>query len=178
MKCDEFERWLLLEATGELTSAQAARLRDHLATCSACRAWQADLARLHHLVSSVPAPEPSPAVVARLLTAVRTARPPVRLVLRPWFGPALAAAALAVVLLGGIALVTGIRRGAPGPQAAGTRLPEISSLVAMLLPEESVGEAAPSPEAVNVRELARHLLIMEGLAVELPNGEEAELTPL
>lgn len=43
MNCRETENLLLAERDGVLTPAQHAALGDHLATCAACRAFQADL---------------------------------------------------------------------------------------------------------------------------------------
>lgn len=120
------ERDLLLDlAYGELSEADARRVRDHVAGCEACRAELDQLLGTRRLVSALPVLEAPPRGEQALLAAARAqaarARP------RPraprWLVPAVALAAtitaVTVVTLevGEEALAPVARREAPPPQA-------------------------------------------------------------
>lgn len=105
MNCTQAERCILLAETGELSSREQDCLQKHLGSCAACREFQFAMAPLRTSVrSSLPVTDLQPVDLDRLMAAVETA--PVERVptwswhfLRPV--PALAAAALVVLLIGG-----------------------------------------------------------------------------
>jgi len=86
---------LMLLHYEELAAADARDARAHLEGCPACRAKQAELARLLAMVDDCEVPEPAPAFEAqvwrRLQPALRAARPPARTGwadrLRAWLTP-------------------------------------------------------------------------------------------
>lgn len=56
MTCSETRDRLALLLYGDLPPDEAARVRDHLRTCPACRAEEAALAQVRHLLAVAPAP--------------------------------------------------------------------------------------------------------------------------
>jgi len=44
MKCHDYEQYILLEESGEISNGQQARLQTHLTTCQKCRAFKEDMA--------------------------------------------------------------------------------------------------------------------------------------
>ncbi len=90
---------------GELSAVEAARVRDHLSSCSDCRATEALLNRTLTELATLPAFEPSPGLRRRVLAEVDALPRPWPERLRQWLrpgvlAPALAAAAVVVVVVG------------------------------------------------------------------------------
>ncbi len=120
MQCQTWQKWILLQASGELSGWRRRRLRRHLRNCHACRVFQSELAAIRRRRPTV-AGEPAPATAAAVRACIRAQCPdaaapagagvwtPLRLL------PA--AAALAALLAGGWMLM-GIRSAPPGTPAA------------------------------------------------------------
>ena len=88
---------------GELSTVEAARVRDHLGSCSDCRATEALLRRTLPELAALPTFEPSPGLRRRVLAEVAVLPRPWPERLRQWLrpgvlAPALAAAAVVLVV--------------------------------------------------------------------------------
>jgi predicted anti-sigma-YlaC factor YlaD len=59
---------------GALRADDAARLRDHLAACDACRARFDSLRLVHEALTTQPEPEPSPDLAAAIIARARAQR--------------------------------------------------------------------------------------------------------
>jgi hypothetical protein len=177
MNMDRIERRLLLAASGELS----ARQRRQLERAAARHPWigeRADalrrLAELTRAGLSVPLTEVPAVPVRDLLAECASARPaPLRCagsVGRPWPHWARACAAAAAVLA--LAACAWLLRGGAGLGA--DALDELRTLVAIVSPHHYVAEADNrAADTELIRELARHLLLMEGFAGDGLNTEAA-----
>lgn len=170
MKCSAFEKWLLLEQTGELSARQQVRLQAHVGDCARCRAYQVDLGRLTGFARPAAPAGPAPAVMARIRVAAqqRTIRPARALDYgQRWI---LAWAAILLVVLGlGFASLLGrsLRTSQLAHRTA--RLVETSALLTLVMPQDEPTEASAGAEAESaddLRVLARQLLQLEGMADE------------
>lgn len=174
MKCSPARSWLLLKASGEIRFWQRYRLRRHLARCSACRQWQADMIRLAAI--ELPA-RPVPVLNPAGLIPLSPHRPPVF----AFAGFPVLAAAVVLVLagVGGWGWTWWAGRQADQQALARTdRLREWTLLTAVMTGEDSadiVAEEPTNPEAAR-RALARQLLrLQEDEMDEL--ATEENLTP-
>jgi anti-sigma factor RsiW len=131
--CPEYEELLTLQATGALEPEQEARVREHLATCAACRSEAESTARL---LSGMALPPPSPAMRQRMEALPQRAlrawrRAQVRQAFRARTVGAMLAAAAAVLLV-------------VNPSLRSTGKP--SSAVTPPAPSASQPETAPESE--------------------------------
>ncbi len=98
MKKKKLEKWLLLEASGELSLRQLHRLGRELAASEEARILRQELGRLRGSIL-LPEVEPSPWTVARIAARLREERRPAFLFSNAW-KPALALAACLMVAVG------------------------------------------------------------------------------
>ncbi len=140
MACERYQDALNDVAAG---ASAPAELEAHLASCAACRA---ELDALRHALAAADGElarlsreQPSPALAARIRTAVAAAdeAPPRSFALR--WAPALAAAA--VLAIGLAVLVRAPRRGGPVPGATPSAAPGRTARV------PPVSEGTPAPDA-------------------------------
>jgi anti-sigma factor RsiW len=114
--CDRFVQLIHERADGGPGEAAQAELDEHLASCPACRALQADLETLRHTARELPDFTPRPEVWTRLadrLAGEIAARP------RPFWTGARVALAMAATLVVAVAASVWVLRGpAPAPQDA------------------------------------------------------------
>jgi hypothetical protein len=174
------ERRVLLADSGELGSWGRFWLTRHLATCAACRAFQADLQMTRKALLDMPVSTLSNDRRAALLDAARPDRRDVVLLaptVHPiaWWRPALAAAALAIVL--GASLYMRSGSGEPPPVLAGTNTSpdaaeiasgveaavdaEIDALQALLLASLNDSTDTSAQTSVDEDTLARELLALQ-----------------
>lgn len=123
MRCDVAERELSARLDGEANRDAERSLEEHLQGCSRCRAFEAQIHRIHELARVQPA-GPVPDLVPAIMGRVRRERPPPRgaVITLPRPSPAwgrnaaafVAGAVAAGLLLGGLPL---LRRG-PSPALA------------------------------------------------------------
>ena len=111
MTCSEFEENFSLYLYDELVVEERAALDEHAAACPACRKRLGETERLHALLSEHPAPEVTPALLARCRMALeealdKEAAPSLRNLFDRWFVgfgsalPSRAAVALTLLILG------------------------------------------------------------------------------
>ena len=98
MKMKKIEKWLLLEASGELSPRQLRRLERELAVSEDARILRGDLGRFRGSVLRQEI-EPSPWAVAKIAARLREERHPARTVTRG-LKPALALAACLALVAG------------------------------------------------------------------------------
>jgi len=128
MNCKRVQYQLMLDQAGEQSAWQHRRLARHLAGCAACRAWRAEWQALALAARAAPVPPLTDAVRGRILAAGRRAlaergvaaggaaarssrAAPARWRVLEWplvthWRPALAAAAVLLLLAGGVRLAT------------------------------------------------------------------------
>ena len=179
MNCGTIER-LLLEQAAELTPRARRRVHEHVAECRHCQAYRDDLDRLRFAAAALlPATEPAPAVMRRIMNAA-AARPAGRALWQPAVGWRALAAAAALVLLAGLAALVATRPAPPPTQTAGYRhLAEPAGILAALMDREAetTEPVQTTLGQADIHSLARQLLLLEGLTVEIPGEDgEAEIT--
>lgn len=168
MNCDKAEKLILLADAGELGENEAGDLREHLACCGRCSAYQGELDGVRIGVDSFEPGwnEPSREAVVEVIAEAR-ASVPARIIPFP------RARGLAVAACAAIALIVA---GIWYPNASGRLADSEAGDISMLL--EVVGESE-MPDAdyeSALEELADRLLVMEGM--DFSDGlEEALLTP-
>jgi anti-sigma factor RsiW len=170
MNCEQTERDLLLDQSGELGWWRARALRRHLAACPACQAYRRSLTELAATVAPHLEEEPNPFLVRRVIRVVGEQPAPT-----PAWQPSyarVAACAAVVLLLATVAIPLlwshGNRHREGVRQAA--RMSETGSILALALErEDSDLESLHEGER---RALARELLELEGFAVEDFDAEE------
>jgi hypothetical protein len=181
MNCRKARDNVLREQSRELGAGARSRLRRHLARCADCRAWSEDAARV--LAAAAPArlaaQGPAPAVIQAILREA-SGRPAAAGRLAPAWRPIfvypLAAAALAAILLAGMTavLVRQAVRQADADRLA-RRTAALTGMVAMAVEGEGWEQAAVESAGEDENALlglARHLLRLEGMAVD--ESEEAD----
>lgn len=157
----ELERKLLLAQSGELAPAEKAELDEIIANDNSGAALRDELDNLlaqGHRV--LPAEEPSPQIVSRIMDAANRTSGHNRVVFhRPTVRLMACAAALAIAVTGWFTLLQDEEQ----PDQVG----QLHVLVAMVS-EEDVQEdtTAGDMEEERIRELARQLLMMEGFGDE------------
>ena len=157
MNCDKIEQQLLLADAGELSARAVTRLETHIDTCSRCRAYRDNLARLLPAAhDALAAAGPSATALAAVSEAAREqlVRPGIVVFPLPaWQPRALAYAAMLVLLLGGWFMVT--------PMRGTKRVREAQAVVAAVIDYEHGDDDGQTREE-ELEALARELLRMEG----------------
>ncbi len=178
MNCQQAEQWLLLKDAGELPARNRLRLEDHLDGCASCRSYQDDLERVTAVVRrSLPAGAPAERALAAILETACTRKPVQRIPkwIRLVWRPALAAAALLMLCLGGwlwlVDCVPSTGGSAVAREQAVTKLvftavagsDELSMLLMEdVLPLELVADLDLQ---FDLSPLDRDLLLLEGMAI-------------
>jgi predicted anti-sigma-YlaC factor YlaD len=181
MNCQEIEKLMLLEQSGEGTPEDAGTIEQHVASCTACQRYRDELAAILSLAEAAePSDGPAPGVIAaieeeaarRATRVIRFPRPALQ-----W----LAYAAAAALLVGGWLLLTRnaervndptrmVHQGAQpegNPMSSMETAADVSVLVAMLADEtdsdmvEDIEMAEDREQAIKV--LARQLLRLQGI---------------
>ncbi len=181
MICSDFEKQLLLAESGELSPSLQTRLAAHLAHCPQCRAFQADLQELSTTARSglADVPGPTRGVLPQILIAARAHRRQ-QLNWHPRVAHALLALAAGLMVLAGIWHVTSLTPAERAPTDNRTaRIAEWSSLLAALMEtEDPANESEEVPRAYSdLQSLARQLLILQDMTVELPEDIADGSTP-
>lgn len=188
MKCEQSERYVLLEQSGEITAWGRRRLAAHLRDCEACRRQRDEVL---HLTAAARVGLPNAdldtftlerikgAAAARARPAGEGSRTPADETFAAWWRPALVYAALVALLAAGLLLV---RQQVPRPQyteatkaAPETSLPaalagwdgeldeqiaELGDMVAAIGGEAEVYEKVDEEQDPDA--IARELLALEG----------------
>ncbi|MCX6995659.1 MAG: hypothetical protein NTV49_00895 [Kiritimatiellaeota bacterium] len=137
MKCKMAVRQLLLDQPDEQTAWQQRRLERHLADCADCRAQRAEWRELTAAARAAALPPLAAATRQRIMDAGRRAlaeRGPsarFRRVVSTW-QPALAAAAVLLLLVGGLRLATKSRSNADWDDSVDQQLEHIGQTLAAL----------------------------------------------
>ena len=158
MTCQEAQRFLLLEDSGELPAETRGELEKHVEGCDACRTYREMLEELRRQVSAGGAGEgPSDEVLAAIRAeAVREARR------RGRFASVVFSFPRAAALAAGLALL--LAAGAVLRQAERTRERErIGEAHALVTAVIDTNTDVPS-EGADLESLAEALLVMEGFA--------------
>jgi hypothetical protein len=182
MRCELVERELSARLDGEMDVGSDGPIAEHIETCSRCRAFEAQIHRIHEVARVQPA-GPVPDLVPTIMAQVRLERPPRRgvVITLPRPGPVwgrhaaafVAGAVAAALLLGGLPM---LRRGPssalaseiPGRVAQASR--EVAAYRATFLIEErnfhprvpvrrltaAVTFRAPEEFRADVRDLTRY----------------------
>ncbi len=176
MKCHQAEQTILLLDSGELGTVRRHQLERHLRGCAACRAFQSDLLASRRALQAIPTPAQAVRDRTALLEAAtphpRTvfSQSPVPQPLNGW-RPALAAAALLVLLLAGWLIrqgqepvVADSQRKAPA--AAAMTLDEavdaeMDALQELLVASTDDTGSASAEEELDENTLARELLALQ-----------------
>ncbi len=172
MKCEDMEKKILLHESGELSLADADELVRHLESCTDCRSFHDDTARLLSTArKTLSADGPSPRVTAAIMAEAR-ARVTTRTIAIPWRrARAFAYAAALVIAVTGMILFHD-RKGPtddavadrPSAEIEQERISGVGFLLAIVCEddvgaEEYVYEQGPQ----NLYELGRQLMKLEGL---------------
>lgn len=181
MNCQDLERMLHLDQSGELPARRREMLAAHLAACAACRARRDEFVAVTRFLGAATAANgPSQAVIDRILLAARTDQPRRRMsvIHLAWFR-VLAAAAMLILLLGFVGLTLLRPANDRIPSAGANRMAEVSSLMGMLMEQdEDAVEAHTAAASGDLNGFARQLLILEGLSednLEEPADEATRL---
>lgn len=169
MSCEKIQQDILLSQSGELTERELVLLGEHLTGCESCRRYKAGLEQVTSLVrTALPAGEPSPAVMARILSAAREEvhgnsiffpAPSLRKALY-------AAAALFTVCAAGLWSFD-IR-----PLSSASQMSAIVMAVGSEAELKVISRSGKPEKDQEIQALASHLLLMEGfVADELPDVE-------
>ena len=113
MRCTRAQRWLSRELDGELSPAQAAALRQHVAQCWSCQEVARSLRGVGDALDALPAMEARPDFVMRTLARLDAVPQPSKWTrLAPW---PLRVAAAAAAFIGGVWAASDVA--APAPSA-------------------------------------------------------------
>lgn len=180
MNCTTMERYVLLESAGELSAGRAIELHSHLDQCASCRAYARDFATIIYAFPSGQLDAPTAVVTQVLANAARSPIPSA-----PAFHRLpriiIAVAASLVICLGFWATLHSV----PGKNQASlspsiSRISDISDIIyAVTDPDvwfEQWGDRQSS--VVDVDELARQILVTQGLYVDLPEELEEDTSSL
>lgn len=182
MICSHYEKHILLTETGELSRSLKAQLAAHLAHCPHCRAFQTDMRELNTIARSGLSKTPNgptPGVMQQIQNAAGAPRRR-KDHLHPRFAQALLALAASLMVLAGIWRVTSRTPVGRTPTDSRTdRIAEWSSLLAaMMETDDPTAESEEGPHAnSDLQSLARQLLILQDVTVELPEDPADGATP-
>ncbi len=171
MQCQTWQKWILLEASGELAGWRRRRLARHLQACEACRVFQrhlAEISRLHQPAAAQPAPATANAVRALIRAHMSPAASAPAWA--AWGHPRRrlpAAAALALLLAGIGWLWTAIRPAPPAPLlAARSAAAEQPDQALDLLLTDNVVEIRRAAELNgSATPLEMEMMLLEGLLI-------------
>jgi len=167
MNCDDFEKQVLLEQSGELDEGGRALLEQHQAHCSRCRAYRATAMDIVDAARTTLPAEPGADTLRqiRIRAAART-RSPVMLLYRPRV-QALACAATLLLAVGGWLLLA--------PRNGEMRMRDMNTIITMMMDEEMIAEQPDTGEgSTDLRALAELLLKMEESAVDGSTNQEEQ----
>jgi hypothetical protein len=182
MTCSDFEKQILMEGSGEVSASLRPRLAGHLEQCPQCRAFRADFQVLSTLSRAGLADLPE-GPSAPVLEHIRIAAGAHRLK-QNHFRPrltrlVLAMAAGLLVLIGAWHVTTRTPAQLAPADSRTARIAEWSSLLATLM--ETEDPAAGSEDVTraysDLQSLARQLLILQDMSVELPDDLADGTTP-
>ena len=162
-QCESMQRDILLAQSGDLSGQELEGLREHLASCEACRKYKTDMERIISLSSvALSAVEPSAEVQARIIAAARDEKEGKALMFPASSLRWALSSAAAVLLACGFGLwMLGER---PVNQVS-----HVSAIVLALGAEEQMDALSVSGKAEKeqeLRALASHLLLMEGFGTD------------
>lgn len=176
MNCRRAQRYMLLEASGELGRSARERLNRHRANCPACEAWQRDAALLEEQTRAS-TPPPSMRIQAARIHALATARHPVTAgrFEQAWERlPRFAAAAAALAILTWAALAVFMRPGIQIDVAVHPGNDHVAEWAAILTLTGGGWDEAEAADGWDVDAVARALLQFEGMEA----GVAAEPEPV
>lgn len=171
MQCQIWQKWMLLDETGELQAWRRRRLKRHLQACGGCRVFQRNLAEISRLHQPAAA-QPAPATIAGIQAMIREHRParaPAQAAVF-WRPRRLQAAAILAVLLTGAAwlLLHEQRPAAPAPPgmaAAPAVTADDDPMLETLLTENVVEIRRAHELTGTVSPLDLELMRLEGLLI-------------
>lgn len=99
MKCNEAEKWILLDDSGELSDKHGDALAAHLRDCNDCRSFRQILTEARN-PANLPAEEPSETILNNIKREARRLAPETKRAKILYWKPALAMAASVMILLG------------------------------------------------------------------------------
>lgn len=178
MNCQEAEKAILLDASGELPWRRQRALRTHVSACASCRAFGADVDRLHHVMAgqSVDAPE---SVVQAVLE--QAGRQPVRAghAFEKRRRMVMAVAAGLLLCLGGWPTWRMISQPA-GPAVGSNSIALVSDILCAIRSTESWlgngGEAAAP--VTDLESLAQQILSSQGFDMDFAEETGESVSPL
>lgn len=171
MNCEEMQRKILLEESGELSLRERIAVAGHEAACEPCRAYRATIRTVHSLMKRAGIERmPDPQDVARRVYAVERPGSPRLIALRPWMVKTLTCAA-ALLVAAGVWLALPSR-------GRSERITELHALLTTMA--DGTGERTELHREGNADQellrLARQLLLIEGLGDEELIVEEPSAT--
>jgi len=171
MNCEEFEKRVLLEQSGELDEKDCLLLQAHREQCSRCRTYGEESGGMLEMTRASLPGEPGVDALDRIRTmAADRARSPVLFFYRPAVR-ALACAAALLVVVGGWWLIA--------PRAGAARVRDMNVIVTVMMDEDTIAERSDTAaEATDLQALAEMLLRIEESAVEGTTDQEELLWPL
>jgi anti-sigma factor RsiW len=171
MNCDEFEKQVLLEQSGELAEKNRILLERHQAQCDRCRAFREAGTAILDAARAVLPTEPDADILRRVQNhATARATSPILLFYRPGI-QALACAAALLLAVAGWLLFT--------PRNGEMRLHDMNIIITMMMDEETLVDQVDSGEgATDLKALAELLLQAEESAVDGSTDQEEQLWEL
>jgi len=168
MQCQNWQKLILLEASGELGSWRRRHLERHLQACGDCRGFQRNLAEISRLHQPAAA-QPAPATIAGMRAMIRAHRPaaaPARAAVF-WRPHRLQAAAILAVLLAGAGwlLLHGYRPATPAPPGLAAATADDDPLLETILTENVVEIRRAHELTGTVSPLELELMLLEGLLI-------------
>ena len=161
MNCKQMEHKILLADSGELQGKELEKLKQHLAECPACHAYQESVRKIvSEAKDNLPIGEPSAKVMSTIRSeAQRRARPGMIFFRHPVVRTLAYAAALVGVISGWLLLTS---------NGHSDRISELDTIVAMVSEDalQATELANGQEEDQRLRALANRLLLMEGLVVD------------
>ena len=181
MTCTDFERQMLLDASGELSLALRPALHAHVAGCSRCQEFEADSRALQHTFREFPTAGikmPPEAFIHRIHSAAE-GRAVIRYHLFPRPAQWLAIAATLLLALGIWHVATRPSLGVLPRDTRLVRIADVSALLAALTEAENElsGNFETQDTHSDLKSLAHQLLILQDMNVEMPEDLAENLTP-
>lgn len=173
MKCTDAGQLILLQDSGEISVLQQDALAQHMATCTACRQFSADLTRMRALITCSKHEWPGPSSQALLNIRLQAQKPRTltpRILAHPW--PIALAAAAGLILCLTVLRFSVLPLPAPNTQAGpGELASEIIPLIALITGNDTSAMSLEEGDA-GLTALANELLRLQD-----PAGEWSEDTP-